>query len=184
MMTWRHIRNVRMPAETLVYTWPVTELPVPIESIARGIGVEIRDVTGPVFPDFQFEYHVGHKAPLLKINERVQPTQRRIAIARALGYLLAGPVRLSLVIPNLESFDQYKTNADLSAYGYGSELLVPMYALHAIVGSDQSVHALARAFQVPESLLMKRIEATGYFSLEKGPPEPGLFDRIKSFLWG
>lgn len=155
-----------------------------VEAIAQGIGLEIGDVTGPVFPDFQLEYHVGHKEPLIEINERAALLQRRVAIARALGYLLAGPNQLSLVVPRLEGPGQYRTPADLAAYRYASELLVPMYALQAVVGPDRSVAELAEIFKVPEPMLTRRVEATGYFSLETGPPEPGLWQRIKNLFWG
>jgi Zn-dependent peptidase ImmA (M78 family) len=142
--------------------------PVPVEKIARRLGVQVR--YAPFDGDISGMAHIREGVQILGVNNLHHPHRQRFTLAHELGHLILHPAELHRQV-HLDKGSLYRdslsargTDAfERSANAFASELLIPQRLLDQFVDprmdleDDDGVAKLARKFRVSVAAMHFRL---------------------------
>lgn len=142
--------------------------PVPVEKLARRLGVQVR--YAPFDGDISGMAHIRDGVRILGVNNLHHPHRQRFTLAHELGHLLLHPAAIARQV-HLDKGSLYRdslasqgTDAlERSANAFASELLIPKRLLDQHVDpkldleDDEAVERLARKFRVSVAAMHYRL---------------------------
>lgn len=158
--------------EALLRSNGVTAPPIPVEKIARALGVQIQRV--PFDEDLSGLIYIDGQRPIVGVNSRHHVNRRRFTIAHELGHFvlhreaLAGQVHVDRGFRVLMRDGTSASGTDgreIEANQFAAELLMPKPFVLAEIGRKRALspdsgvplQAIAKKFQVSEQALQFRI---------------------------
>lgn len=142
--------------------------PVPVEKLARRLGVQVR--YAPFDGDISGMAHIREGVRILGVNNLHHPHRQRFTLAHELGHLVLHPAELHRQVHldkgslHRDSLSAQGTDAfERSANAFASELLIPRRLLDQFVDprmdleDDEAVAKLARKFRVSVAAMHFRL---------------------------
>jgi Zn-dependent peptidase ImmA (M78 family) len=163
-------RRITQLAEGLLARTGVTDLPVPVETIAREVGAVIR--RGPLPSDLSGFLLQDHGRTIIAVNSRQAKQRQRFTIAHEIGHLLLHNFQ-SHVDRGFEIYrrDQRSSRAEVAAEieanQFAADLLMPKRLIDAIVPkfvdllNERQIKAIAERFGVSAQALTFRLTNLG-----------------------
>lgn len=159
--------DAREAARKLLKDHNVTSAPVPVERIARQLGVRVQ--YGPLDNDLSGMAHIRDGVVIVGVNSLHAPNRQRFTLAHELGHvvlhrtILEDNVHVDRVLLRDRDSSSGLYEQEIQANAFASELLMPTDFLNAILGGrqvvlddDEEVAALAKKFRVSESAMRFR----------------------------
>lgn len=163
---------VRAQAERLLSDCGVTAPPVPVERIAKALGVRVHRV--PFEDDLSGLIFIDGQRPVIGVNSRHHPNRRRFTVAHELGHfvlhkeVLAGQVHVDRgfrVLMRDANSASGMDGREIEANQFAAELLMPKSFVLAEVrrrrvaflDENAPLSAIAKKFQVSEQALQFRM---------------------------
>lgn len=174
---------IRRITEELLDKYDVSKAPVPVEKIARKLGVEVRlepaekDLSGFLLRD------VENRRVIIGVNRRHAATRRRFTIAHELGHFLLHEGervhvdhtgQLFTVKLRAQTASQGTDLEEREANWFAAELLMPERFLARELGDSQGldleddarIKAIAKSYGASVQALTFRLANLGYGSLQ------------------
>lgn len=140
----------------LLRLFHVNEPPVPVQGIARTLGVTVLQATN--FGSLEGALHFPEGRPVLYVNSGHSPTKKRFTIAHELGHLLMHDEKLFRELSYTGEFSNRPEEKQANAFA--ANLLLPLQILEPFVGAKrQTDEEVASAFQVSVPVLRWQLEA-------------------------
>lgn len=163
------IAEARQQARALVEHFAVRVPPVPVEKMARQLGVRIQ--FAPLDDELSGMAFVKDGVPIIGVNALHHPNRQRFTLAHELGHIrLHRPLIESEVHVDKGSLRRdtlASTGTDITereANAFAAELLMPKVLLDAVLGEraldledDDGISALAKKFRVSEAAMRFRL---------------------------
>lgn len=143
-------------------------IPVPVERIARNLGVQVR--YAPLDGDISGMAYIKDGVRIIGVNNLHHANRQRFTLAHELGHLVLHPnelaQRLHLDRGSLHRDGRSSRGEDpleISANAFASELLMPRRLMSAAMGAgvdledDEAVAKLARRFRVSVAAMYYRL---------------------------
>ena len=164
--------KIRKRVESLLRVHDVLAPPVPVEKIAKALGVKVHRV--PFEEDLSGMIYMDGETPIIGVNARHHVNRRRFTVAHELGHLmlhrntLAGRVHVDRRFPVLMRDATSASGLDsreIEANQFAAELLMPKSFLVLEIrrkkafdiDDDKPVMELANKFQVSKQALQFRL---------------------------
>lgn len=155
MIHWEEARELGLDANRLLTRFYVEAPPVPVEMMARQMGMRMYDDPEPVGG---FELYIGPasyagRPAILGLDPTMSPSKRRECIAEAIGHLLLDPLN------RRDGTGTYKRGPRTAAMAraFADDLLVPMWMLYFREDPRRDAAELARTFQVTQQTIIRRL---------------------------
>lgn len=162
--------DARERARALLHRAGVTAPPVPVERVAKLLGVSIR--YAPLEDELSGMAFVKGEAKVVAVNALHHPNRQRFTIAHELGHhvlhadRLASGVHVDRVIMRRDQISsQGSEDFEIQANVFASELLMPRDLIASETGASLDLNdevalaALARRFKVSPAALQFRLAA-------------------------
>ena len=163
---------VRARVESLLRSHGLTTPPVPVEKIAKALGVQVQGV--PFDDDLSGLIYIDGKKPIIAVNSRHHLNRRRFTIAHELGHFvlhkeaLAGQIHVDRGFRVLMRDGTSASGTDgreIEANQFAAELLMPKSFVLTEVRRKKTrspdettpLLAIAKRFQVSEQALQFRM---------------------------
>ena len=159
--------DAREAARKLLKDQNVTSAPVPVERIARQLGVRVQ--YGPLDNDLSGMAHIRDGVVIVGVNSLHAPNRQRFTLAHELGHvvlhrsILEDNVHVDRVLLRDRDSSSGLYEQEIQANAFASELLMPTDLLNTVLGGrqvvlddDEEVAALAKKFRVSESAMRFR----------------------------
>ena len=164
--------KIRRRVESLLRAHDVTAPPVPVEKIARALGVRVHRL--PFEEDLSGMIYLDGKTPIIGVNAQHHPNRRRFTVAHELGHLLlhrkalAGKVHVDRRFPVLMRDATSASGLDsreIEANQFAAEMLMPLSLLLPEIqrkkafdiDDDKPVTEIANRFRVSKQALQFRL---------------------------
>ena len=164
-------RGISHQARQLLQRYDVTTPPVPVERIAKALGVQLR--FSPLDDELSGIIFVRDGAPIIGVNVLHHPNRQRFTIAHECGHLilhkphLSREVHVDKAFPILMRDSASRTGLDrreIEANLFAAELLMPESFLMEALGNESfdiddeiAISALARNFAVSPAAMRFRL---------------------------
>jgi hypothetical protein len=164
--------RARVIVEHLLGTCSISRPPIPVESIAKYLGIDVRespaddDISGALIRPAS-----GQQNVVIALNESHHPNRKRFTISHELGHLLLHPGNTVHVDQNFRVNwrDQESSSGinwqEVEANKFAAELLIPTRFIIDDIDTatldDDSVMALARRYKVSEVAMRNRLVNLG-----------------------
>ncbi len=146
----------------------ILSVPVPVEKIARKLGVQIR--YAPFDGEISGMAHIRDGVSVIGVNNLHHPNRQRFTLSHELGHLLLHPSELERQV-HLDRGSLYRdaisaegTNLhEITANAFASELLMPRRLIDSVVEAgvdledEEHVARLARRFRVSMAAMYFRL---------------------------
>jgi Zn-dependent peptidase ImmA (M78 family) len=159
--------NARETARSVLKKHGITSAPVPVDRIARKLGVRVQ--FAPLDNDLSGMAHIRDGIVVVGVNSLHAPNRQRFTLAHELGHvvlhrlILEGAVHVDRVLLRDRNSSTGTDQQEIEANAFASELLMPTEILETVLGGrqvilddDDEVAALARKFRVSESAMRFR----------------------------
>ena len=142
----------------------VTAAPVPVEKIARKLGIQVR--YAPFDGDISGMAYIKDGVSLIGVNNLHNPNRQRFTLAHELGHLLLHPRELQRQVHldkgslNRDTLSSQGTDRyERAANAFASELLMPARFLANVLDleDEEAVGRLARKFRVSLAAMYYRL---------------------------
>ena len=168
------MRKAERKAQELLEEFSITELPVPVESIAEKLGVTLSfepfdgkdDVSGMLYRD--------EKRTVIGINSFHSKTRQRFSIAHEIGHLVLhkGSLYLDKAVMFRDEISSLATKTDeIQANSFAAEFLMPRTLLKVEISTllskstsitaETMIDSLASAFSVSPQAMEFRLKNLG-----------------------
>ncbi len=170
-MALRRKRRISHQARRLLQRCGVTTPPVPVEKIAKALGVQLR--FSPLDDELSGIVFVRDGTPIIGVNVLHHPNRQRFTIAHECGHLilhkpnLSREVHVDKAFPILMRDSASTTGLDrreIEANLFAAELLMPKSFLMEALGNksfdiddEVAISALARKFSVSTAAMRFRL---------------------------
>lgn len=161
------IDDVRQAARAVLERNTVTTAPVPVDRIARELGVRVQ--FAPFDNDLSGMAHIRDGVVVVGVNSLHAPNRQRFTLAHEIGHvvlhrhILEGAVHVDRVLLRDRNSSTGTDLLEIQANAFASELLMPTDILENALGGrqvvlddDAEVAALAKKFRVSESAMRFR----------------------------
>jgi Zn-dependent peptidase ImmA (M78 family) len=149
----------------------VTSYPVPIERIAKQMGVRVE--YAPLDGDLSGFAHIRDGVSIVGINALHSPTRQRFTLAHELAHILLHRSELETAVHvdrgslRRDALASEGTDpTEIEANAFAAELLMPKKFLEAVLNGravdledDEAIAALAKRFKVSEAAMRHRLES-------------------------
>lgn len=145
----------------------VASAPVPVERIARHLGVRVQ--YAPLDNDLSGMAHIREGVVIVGVNSLHAPNRQRFTLAHELGHvvlhreILEDNVHVDRVLLRDRDSSAGLYREEIEANAFASELLMPAAFLDAMLGGrqvilddDEEISTLAKKFRVSESAMRFR----------------------------
>jgi Zn-dependent peptidase ImmA (M78 family) len=145
----------------------VASAPVPVERIARQLGVRVQ--YAPLDSDLSGMAHIRAGVVIVGVNSLHAPNRQRFTLAHELGHvvlhraILEDNVHVDRVLLRDRDSSAGLYREEIEANAFASELLMPAEFLEAMLGGrqvilddDEEISTLAKKFRVSESAMRFR----------------------------
>lgn len=159
--------NAREEARAVLKQHGVTSAPVPVDRIARQLGVRVQ--FAPLDNDLSGMAHIRNGVVVVGVNSLHAPNRQRFTLAHELGHvvlhrsILESAVHVDRVLLRDRTSSAGVDRQEIEANAFASELLMPTDILNSLLGGravilddDKEVAALAKRFRVSESAMRFR----------------------------
>jgi Zn-dependent peptidase ImmA (M78 family) len=159
--------HAREAARSVLKEHGITSAPVPVDRIARKLGVRVQ--FAPLDNDLSGMAHIRDGIVVVGVNSLHAPNRQRFTLAHELGHvvlhrpILEGAVHVDRVLLRDRNSSTGTDQQEIEANAFASELLMPTEILETILGGrqvilddDEEVAALARKFRVSDSAMRFR----------------------------
>jgi Zn-dependent peptidase ImmA (M78 family) len=171
--------RARQTALALLERHNISSAPVPVERIAKALGVRVE--YAPLDGDLSGLAHIKDGLPIVGVNALHSATRQRFTLAHELGHVqLHQPELEAAVHVDRGSLRRDALAAagvdpsEIEANAFAAELLMPKHLLEAALAGrtvdledDKAVEALAKRFRVSEAAMRFRLEAAYLERLER-----------------
>jgi len=163
----------REQAIALLEKLGITKAPVPVEKIAKHLGVQVR--FSPFDNEISGMIHIREGKAIIGINSLNHPHRQRFSIAHELGHLVlhrslvTAEVHVDKEIPVLMRDAKASFGTDqieIEANRFAAELLMPRFLLKQTlaektldIDDEESIEVLAQRFKVSKQAMGHRISA-------------------------
>ena len=170
-MTPERRTEVCKHAADLLKQHKVITLPVPVDRIARALGIQLR--YSPLDNELSGMIYIRNEVPIVGVNSLHHPNRQRFTLAHECGHFLlhkemiAKEVHVDKAFPMLmrDSVSTMGINKiEMEANLFAAVLLMPIELILEALGSELSdideeaaVNALARRFKVSQSAMRFRL---------------------------
>ncbi len=161
------LEGAREAAREVLKAHGVTSAPVPVERIARKLGVRVQ--YAPLDNDLSGMAHIRDGVVIVGVNLLHAPNRQRFTLAHELGHvvlhraILEDNVHVDRVLLRDRDSSAGLYREEIEANAFASELLMPTEFLDAILGGrqvvlddDEEISTLAKKFRVSESAMRFR----------------------------
>lgn len=159
--------EAREAARRVLKEHGVTSAPVPVERIARQLGVRVQ--YAPLDNDLSGMAHIREGVVIVGVNSLHAPNRQRFTLAHELGHvvlhrhILEDNVHVDRVLLRNRDSSSGLYKEEVEANSFASELLMPTDIVAEMLGGrqvilddDEEVAALAKKFRVSESAMRFR----------------------------
>lgn len=165
--------DARARARELVLQFSVLSAPVPIDRIARGLGITVH--YAPFDDELSGMAFIKDGKPMIGINSLHSPTRQRFTLAHEMAHhilhrekLETDGVHVDKGILRRDSLASEGTDPlEIEANNFAAELLMPEQLLNTVLDGrnvdledEEAVGLLARKFRVSPTALQFRIQRT------------------------
>ena len=170
-MEGRKRKKIRERVEALLKQNKVTAPPVPVDRIAKALGIQLR--FSPLDDELSGMIYIRKEDTIIGINSLHHPNRQRFTLAHECGHFLfhrakmADQVHVDKSFPMLMRDSVSTTGSDemeIEANYFAAELLIPDVFIRAMVKSDlididedAAIDALAKRFKVSQSAMRLRL---------------------------
>lgn len=161
------LEGAREAARGVLKEHGVASAPVPVERIARQLGVRVQ--YAPLDNDLSGMAHIREGVVIVGVNSLHAPNRQRFTLAHELGHvvlhreILEDNVHVDRVLLRDRDSSAGLYREEIEANAFASELLMPAEFLHAMLGGrqvilddDEEISTLAKKFRVSESAMRFR----------------------------
>jgi Zn-dependent peptidase ImmA (M78 family) len=166
-------RKAREAARALLSQYAVKAAPVPVERIAKSLGVRVE--YAPLDGELSGLAHVRDGTPIVGINTLHAPSRQRFTLAHELGHVQLHRVELERAVHvdrgslRRDALAASGTDpTEIEANTFAAELLMPRAFLLALLDGrsvdledDEAVATLAKRFRVSEAAMRFRLDSLG-----------------------
>lgn len=159
-------------ANELIDRLGVTTAPVPVERVARRLGIQVR--YAPFDGDISGMSYVKEGVSIIGVNNLHHPNRQRFTLAHEIGHVLLHAAELRRQV-HLDRVPLYRDAVSASgkdarertANAFASELLIPRSLLDKVVDAsldledEDAVARLARKFRVSVAAMHFRLHRVG-----------------------
>jgi Zn-dependent peptidase ImmA (M78 family) len=159
--------GAREAARGILKEHGVASAPVPVERIARQLGVRVQ--YAPLDNDLSGMAHIREGVVIVGVNSLHAPNRQRFTLAHELGHvvlhreILEDNVHVDRVLLRDRDSSAGLYREEIEANAFASELLMPAEFLDAMLGGrqvimddDEEISTLAKKFRVSESAMRFR----------------------------
>jgi Zn-dependent peptidase ImmA (M78 family) len=159
--------HAREAAQSVLKEHRITSAPVPVDRIARQLGVRVQ--FAPLDNDLSGMAHIRDGIVVVGVNSLHAPNRQRFTLAHELGHvvlhrpILEGAVHVDRVLLRDRNSSTGTDQQEIEANAFASELLMPTEILESMLGGrqvilddDEEIATLARKFRVSESAMRFR----------------------------
>ena len=155
---------------TVLKDYNVTTFPVPVERIAKQMGVRVE--YAPLDGDLSGFAHIRDGVRIVGINALHSPTRQRFTLAHELAHVLLHQTELEAAVHvdrgslRRDALASEGTDpTEIEANTFAAELLMPKRFLEDVLNGraidledDEAIAALAKRFKVSEAAMRHRFE--------------------------
>jgi Zn-dependent peptidase ImmA (M78 family) len=166
-------KKAREAARTLLERYRIRSTPVPIERIARSLGVRLE--YAPLDDELSGLAYVRDGVPIIGVNTLHAPARQRFTLAHELAHIqlhrteLDGAVHVDRGSLRRDALASAGTDpTEIEANTFAAELLMPTELLMAALSGhsvdledDEAVALLAKRFKVSEAAMRYRLSSLG-----------------------
>ncbi len=170
-MSVSNVAAARREAQKLIERFGVASPPVPVERIAKELGIRVQ--YAPFDGDLSGMAFVKGGTPIAGVNSLHHPNRQRFTLAHEVGHILLH----RKVIESEVHIDKGSLRRDtlaaagvdpleIAANAFASELLMPEQILEGVLGGrpvdledDALIASLAKRFRVSEAAMRYRLQA-------------------------
>lgn len=159
--------QAREAARSVLKEHGITSAPVPVDRIARQLGVRVQ--FAPLDNDLSGMAHIRDGIVVVGVNSLHAPNRQRFTLAHELGHvilhrpILESAVHVDRVLLRDRNSSTGTDQQEIEANAFASELLMPTDILETMLGGrqvilddDEEIAALAKKFRVSESAMRFR----------------------------
>lgn len=159
--------QAREAAQSVLKEHGITSAPVPVDRIARQLGVRVQ--FAPLDNDLSGMAHIRGGIVVVGVNSLHAPNRQRFTLAHELGHvilhrpILESAVHVDRVLLRDRNSSTGTDQQEIEANAFASELLMPTDILETMLGGrqvilddDEEIAALAKKFRVSESAMRFR----------------------------
>lgn len=161
------LEGAREAARGVLKEHDVASAPVPVERIARQLGVRVQ--YAPLDNDLSGMAHIREGVVIVGVNSLHAPNRQRFTLAHELGHvvlhrkILEDNVHVDRVLLRDRDSSAGLYREEIEANAFASELLMPAEFLDTMLGGrqvilddDEEISTLAKKFRVSESAMRFR----------------------------
>nr|WP_145720703.1 ImmA/IrrE family metallo-endopeptidase [Mesorhizobium tianshanense] len=166
-------KTARDTAKALLDRYVVRAAPVPVERIAKSLGVRVE--YAPLDGDLSGLAHVRNGVPIIGVNTLHTPARQRFTLAHELAHIqlhrheLEGTVHVDRGSLRRDALAAAGTDpTEIEANTFAAELLMPTDLLMAALDGhsvdledDAAIGSLAKRFRVSEAAIRYRLSSLG-----------------------
>lgn len=162
------VARAQASARDLLKVYEVASPPVPVERIARQMGIRIQ--YGPLDNDLSGMAHIREGVTIIGVNSLHAPNRQRFTIAHEIAHIrlhreiLESAVHVDRVLLRDRNSSTGTDSLEIEANAFASELLMPADMMRAALGGrdaviddDEQIATLAKKFRVSESAMRYRL---------------------------
>ena len=167
-MTPRKRQKICEHVEALLQQHKVTAPPVPVDRIAKALGIQLR--FSPLDDELSGMIYIRKDGPIIGINSLHHPNRQRFTLAHECGHFLLHKAKITEAVHVDKSFPMLMRSTtgidemEIEANFFAAELLIPDAFIRELVKNDPididaeaAIDALAKRFKVSQAAMRLRL---------------------------